>query len=105
THAHRQGKLLGQPFAAFLATLPPALRSTACYALQVKPPCVLCHGALHAIGAFVPSDPQRWVFPPGYEGGCVYALCAACAVLPDTYARVEAVLLAERRAQAAAPWN
>jgi hypothetical protein len=101
---HRQPTPPAVAFQQFLATLPPPLRPLAIRAQQRKPPCLLCQQPFHALGVFVPYQPQRWGIADGWQGGCVYGLCQACLALPQRGELVEAVLWQDR-AQAAAPWN
>ena len=89
----------------FLMRLPPPLRTLALRARHRPPPCLLCRQPFHALGVFLPNEPQRWGIANGWQGGCVYALCQACLGLPDRGERVEAVLWQDRQRQTTAPWN
>src|SRR5438094_3496016 len=89
----------------FLTSLPPPLRTLAMRVHQRQPPCLLCQAPFHALGMFLPNEPQRWGITEGWAGGCVYALCQACVTLPDRTEQVEAVLWQDRQRQAVAQWN
>jgi hypothetical protein len=62
-------------------------------------PCLLCRAPMHAVGVFVPRDPQAWSCAPGIQAGCVYTLCQACMALPDKADHVEHVLWEDEQSQ------
>jgi hypothetical protein len=91
-------------FWAFLATCPPPLRALALRVHRQRPPCLLCGDGYHALGIFLPCQPQTWGIAEGWQGGCVYGLCRGCVALPEREQAVEAALWRTRQ-QAAARWN
>jgi hypothetical protein len=91
-HASQAPREAHRQWVAFLAAIPRPMHAVALRTLRRKPPCLLCGGKMHTIGAFVPREPGLWGSIAGQACGALYALCAECVTLSDKADRAEAVL-------------